>query len=120
MSSSVLAEMANRLSKNGVQIVYAKDNSGGGSTPGASSSGNNSSAGTPDPDDREPFKRPSESLKKGDKVDLAKFSDRTKLNGETVFRDPKSGYQIVKERSGNPHGGSAWKLLDKFGDELEH
>jgi filamentous hemagglutinin len=32
------------------------------------------------------------------------------------FEDPKSGYQIVKDRAGgNSHGGNAWKLLDRTG-----
>jgi hypothetical protein len=65
------------------------------------------------------YKKPNEKLEKGDQVDLDRFSKRVKVEGETRFEDPKSGYQISKDRAGgNSHGVSAWKLLDRAGDRI--
>ncbi len=73
-------------------------------------------ADMPEPVGKPFFKRPNDKLQKHDRIDLSKFDKRIKLEGEPAFLDPKSGYMISKEKSAsNPHGGSTWKLLDRFG-----
>lgn len=53
----------------------------------------------------------------GDGVDLGKFTD--KVRGRTAYRDPKTGWEIDKDRAGkNSHGGSAWKLKNPAGDRV--
>ncbi|WP_236687517.1 hemagglutinin repeat-containing protein [Chromobacterium subtsugae] len=55
-------------------------------------------------------------LSKGDIVDLSDFGQRQKQSGGGAnYVDPKTGWSISPERSGNPHGGSAWKLFDAKG-----
>ncbi|AVR95244.1 NBR1-Ig-like domain-containing protein [Pseudoduganella armeniaca] len=72
-----------------------------------------------DEDQNKDRKKPNDKLEKGDKVDLDRFGKRVKVEGETRFEDPKSGYQISKDRAGgNSHGGSAWKLLDRAGERV--
>ncbi|HDX9651757.1 MULTISPECIES: hypothetical protein [Bacillus] len=52
-------------------------------------------------------------LKAGSRhINMSKFTQR--VSGQ-LFKDPKSGWSISKERSGNPHGGSAWKLISPKG-----
>jgi hypothetical protein len=70
-------------------------------------------------DDKAKKKRPNDKLAKDDEVDLAQFIDRKKVEGEVQFKDPKSGYAISADKSGNRgHGGSAWKLLDSAGNRV--
>ncbi|WP_191907312.1 hypothetical protein [Ochrobactrum quorumnocens] len=97
------------LNNAGYDVSLSENASGSASSKtGASKGGSGAAAGAPDPDDRDPFKRPNSNLQKGDKIDLDRFDERVKVDGETRYEDPKSGYQIVKDRAGtNSHGGSA-------------
>jgi hypothetical protein len=74
----------------------------------------------PDDDEQKPkHKRPNAQLERGDSVDLSKFNNRVKVEGQTRMQDPKSGYSISADRAGtNSHGGSAWKLLDRAGNRV--
>ncbi|WP_079210985.1 hypothetical protein [Brucella pituitosa] len=67
------------------RIVVLSENASGSasSKSGASKGGSGAAAGAPDPDDRDPFKRPNSNLKKGDKIDLDSFDERVKVDGET-------------------------------------
>ena len=47
-------------------------------------------------------------FQKGDKIDLSRFTQRLARGN---LKDPKTGEILSPERSGNPHGGSAWKLF---------
>ena len=52
-------------------------------------------------------------------VNLDKFTQRGSIGNDTIFKDPKSGVYISKERSsGGAHGGSAWKLISSSGERL--
>ncbi|WP_245312315.1 hemagglutinin repeat-containing protein [Rhizobium sp. R693] len=121
MSDFLLDSMAQQISsESGVRVVYNKK-SGTGDTSSNSPTTSDVSSGSPDPDDDDnnQYKRPNDTLQKGDKIDLDAFSQRVKVEGETRYVDPKSGYQIVKDRAGvNSHGGSAWKLLDRSGGRI--
>lgn len=46
-------------------------------------------------------------------VNIKLFTQKVKGNNP-VYRDPKTGWSISKNK-GQPHGGSYWKLLDKKG-----
>ncbi|WP_261335438.1 hemagglutinin repeat-containing protein [Rhizobium leguminosarum] len=120
MPDSILAGVADQISTaTGKQVVYNKESGTDGAGSSASDGGAGTNAGTPDPDDNKPVKRPNDKLEKGDRIDLDRFSRKIKVNGETRFEDPKSGYQIVKDRAGgNSHGGSAWKLIDRTGNRI--
>ncbi|WP_409996201.1 hemagglutinin repeat-containing protein [Rhizobium leguminosarum] len=120
MPDSILAGVADQISTaTGKQVVYNKKSGTDGAGSSASDGGAGTNAGTPDPDDNKPVKRPNDKLEKGDRIDLDRFSRKIKVNGETRFEDPKSGYQIVKDRAGgNSHGGSAWKLIDRTGNRI--
>ena len=114
--------MVRGLQSGGQNIVLSQKAGGGGKTGGsasAGSTGSGASSGAPDPDNKDPFKRPNDNLQKGDRINLENFNRRIKVDGEVRFEDPKSGYQIVKDRAGgNAHGGSAWKLLDRTGNRI--
>jgi hypothetical protein len=120
MPDSILAGVADQISTaTGKQVVYNKKSGTDGTGSSASDGGAGTNAGTPDPDDNKPVKRPNDKLEKGDRIDLERFSRKVKVNGETRFEDPKSGYQLVKDRAGgNSHGGSAWKLIDRTGNRI--
>jgi hypothetical protein len=66
-----------------------------GTTTGGGTASNADTAGTPPggpDDDEQNFKRPNDKLEKGDRIDLERFSRRIRVEGETRFEDPKSGY----------------------------
>ena len=58
-------------------------------------------------------------LQIGDRIDLTRFTQRLK-GGD--LKDPKSGQILSKENALNSgagsHGGSYWKLKDKFGKRI--
>jgi RHS repeat-associated protein len=80
-----------------------------------------SPAPIPPDDDKEKseYKRPNDQLEKGDKLDMARFDRRVKVEGETRFQDQKSGYQVSPDRGGDKsHGGSAFKLINSSGKRI--
>ncbi|KAB0571054.1 hypothetical protein [Brucella pituitosa] len=121
MNNGMLQDAAATLQSGGItNVVLSQGNSGNSTSKGGATSGSSgAAAGAPDPDDNDPFKRPNDNLQKGDRVNLNQFEQRVKVDGEVRYQDPKSGYQIVKDRAGsNSHGGSAWKLLDRTGKRI--
>lgn len=120
MAPALLQDIATGLKSEGKTVVLSESTKNGSSSgSSATTGGSSSAAGAPDPDDNDPFKRPNDNLQKGDRVNLNQFEQRVKVDGEVRYQDPKSGYQIVKDRAGsNSHGGSAWKLLDRTGKRI--
>lgn len=48
-------------------------------------------------------------LKKNDRIDLSRFNNKARLEGQTIFKDSRTGYMLIKDRAGtNAHGGSYW------------
>lgn len=68
------------------------------------------STGTlPPPDGDDEFKGPNASLEKNDRIDLSRFNNKARLEGQTIFKDSRTGYMLIKDRAGtNAHGGSYW------------
>jgi len=68
------------------------------------------STGTlPPPDGDDEFKGPNASLEKNDRIDLSRFNNKARLEGQIIFKDSRTGYMLIKDRAGtNAHGGSYW------------
>ncbi|WP_245418964.1 hypothetical protein [Phyllobacterium endophyticum] len=75
-------------------------------------------AGAPDPGDEMAFKRPNDKLQKHDRIDLSRFNERVKIEGETAFRDPKSSYFISRDKAATDAHDGVWKLLDRLGNRI--
>ncbi|GAC43693.1 hypothetical protein PPOP_3093 [Paenibacillus popilliae ATCC 14706] len=64
-------------------------------------------------------KIPQKLKKDGDdySVDMGKFSQKVKSNDGVVFKDPKTGWSIQKNRN-TSHRGDKWKLRNKDGERI--